>query len=51
MLMIRVEICPDITLSSENTLTFPLIMYSECVDFDWTSTKIDRKMSGDWRLL
>ena len=28
VLMIRVEICPDITLSSKNTLTFPLIMYT-----------------------
>ena len=31
VLMIRVEIHPDITLSSKNTLTFPLIMYSKCV--------------------
>ena len=31
VLMIRVEICPDITFSSKNTLTFPLIMYSKCV--------------------
>ena len=31
VLMIRVKICPDITLSSKNTLTFPLIMYSKCV--------------------
>ena len=29
--MIRVEICPDITLSSKITLTFPLIMYSKYV--------------------
>ena len=28
VLMIRVEICPDITLSSKNALTFPLIMFS-----------------------
>ena len=31
VLIIRVEICPDITLSSKNTLTFTLIMYSKCV--------------------
>ena len=31
VLMIRVEICPDITLSSKNILTFPLIMYSKYV--------------------
>ena len=31
VLMIRVEICPDITLSSKNTLTFSLIMYNKCV--------------------
>ena len=31
VLMIGVEICPDITLSTKNTPTFPLIMYSKCV--------------------
>ena len=31
VLMIRVEICPDITLSFINTIIFSLIMYSKCV--------------------
>ena len=31
VLIIRIEICQDITLSPKNTLTFPFIMYSKCV--------------------
>ena len=46
VLMIRVEICPDITLSTKNTLTFPLIMYSKCVRLKFILTGKVPKLTG-----
>ena len=40
VLMIRVEICPDITLFFINTIIFCIVNVSDHIKFDWTNTKI-----------